>query len=325
MRSRAEGSGCRATRVVHENRHTSGDHVVRVQFLDREVPAVRRTGCDPGPDDGGVSVVGRVEGVFGAEFTGWLPGVGGVVPEGVVGGGVEGCGVAVPVADGDVEEVRVVVDPDVLNGATALVLARSGSADSTLSPVLILPMALVLPPAMRTGVSGEKLHCERAVVPELPVPGLSGVAADLLDAAASLWESDFLGAAALVPAESLVDSLPAPEAAAASPEPLPASCGAASAEAFGALPAPPAPAAAGGESASSPPMGSPPPQPMAMQSAPPARPPTAPIASPAAMRHAGAATTVSAQAATATTTTTTTATTTTTVAIFSATGSAFLK
>jgi hypothetical protein len=62
---------------VNQDRDVAGKHAIRVQFVDREVPAVRRPGHDPGPDDEGVAVVGRVEGVSGVEFAGRLPGVGG--------------------------------------------------------------------------------------------------------------------------------------------------------------------------------------------------------------------------------------------------------
>ncbi|MEU7306182.1 hypothetical protein AB0950_36935 [Streptomyces sp. NPDC007189] len=56
------------------------------------------------------------------------------------------------VSNGDVEQVLVVVDPDVLDGAGAAVLPVLGSADSTLSRILILPIAL-----QGTAISGRRL------------------------------------------------------------------------------------------------------------------------------------------------------------------------
>jgi hypothetical protein len=119
-------SGKASCTVMHQDRRLPSEYIVRVEVLDGEVPAVGGAGCRVGGDDVGVAIGGGVEGIAVVEFPGWDPGVGGVVPEGVVGGGVEGGGVAVLGADGEIEEVVVVVDPYVLDGAGALVFASLG-------------------------------------------------------------------------------------------------------------------------------------------------------------------------------------------------------
>jgi len=119
---------CRTTliRVVDQDRDTARHNIVRVELLDGEVPAVGGAGGGFGGEDGGVLVAGAVELVAGFEFAGGGPGVGGVVPEGVVAGGVDDGGVAVAGGDGHVEEVGVMVDPDVLNRSAAFFLTRIG-------------------------------------------------------------------------------------------------------------------------------------------------------------------------------------------------------
>lgn len=111
---------------MHQDRRTADDDIVRVELLDGEVVAV---GCAGGRLDGchsGVLAVGAGEFVARLEVVGADPGVGGGVPEGVVGRGVEGGRVSSACVDGDVEEVVVVVDPDVLDGASAAVFAGGG-------------------------------------------------------------------------------------------------------------------------------------------------------------------------------------------------------
>jgi hypothetical protein len=70
----------------------------------------------------------------------------------VIGGGVEGCGVAALVADGDVEQVLVVVGPDVLDGAGTAVLPRLEVGRLGLVTDLDLPIA-----SQGTDMSGRRL------------------------------------------------------------------------------------------------------------------------------------------------------------------------
>jgi hypothetical protein len=49
--------------VMNQNRRGTGQHIVRVELLDGEVPAVCLTRGDPGGDYVDVAVGGRVEGV----------------------------------------------------------------------------------------------------------------------------------------------------------------------------------------------------------------------------------------------------------------------
>jgi hypothetical protein len=104
---------------MDQDRRSSRQYIVRVELLDGEVVHVGRAGAGGDGEDVGVGVGGGFEGVAWDESAGGDPGTGGVVPEGVPGGGVKGGGGAVGVADGQVDEEIAVpgrVDPSRIIG-----------------------------------------------------------------------------------------------------------------------------------------------------------------------------------------------------------------
>ena len=117
---------CGSARIVHQDRRGACQHIVRVEFSDCEVVTV---GCARRLADRGdvdlESVLGG-ERVAGLELSCRYPGVCGLVPEGVFRGGVESGGVSVGGANGQVDQVVVVVDPRGGDGVRALVFAGFG-------------------------------------------------------------------------------------------------------------------------------------------------------------------------------------------------------
>src|SRR5436190_10004629 len=95
--------------VVYQHRCGTGDHIVRVDVLDREVVHRVPTGERPDAGDrddalGGLELVARFEG-------GRIgPGVPGTVPEGMMLGRVQDCAIAIAVSDGDVGEFGVLIE-----------------------------------------------------------------------------------------------------------------------------------------------------------------------------------------------------------------------
>jgi hypothetical protein len=74
--------------VVDEDRSVAGEHIVRVELIDGEVVHELAAGVRPGGGDDAVAV-GGPQVVAGEEIVCLGPGVGGLVSEGVVGGGVQ--------------------------------------------------------------------------------------------------------------------------------------------------------------------------------------------------------------------------------------------
>src|ERR1700678_667044 len=98
---------------MHEYSIGGGGHIEVVVGLNSEVPhpavaAGERVSAGNGDSD--VGGWGTQLGAI-AEGAGAGPSLGGLVPEGVAGGGVDDCG-AVGGVDGEVVQVGVVVDPD---------------------------------------------------------------------------------------------------------------------------------------------------------------------------------------------------------------------
>lgn len=117
------GRASPATSIMHKDWRLTCEYIVRVELRDGEVVAIGRARGRAEGENLDVGVGVRVQGVADREAAGRDPGVGGVVPEGMIRRRMEGGGLANGAPDGDVEKVVVVVDPLVLDFAAADVLA----------------------------------------------------------------------------------------------------------------------------------------------------------------------------------------------------------